>query len=809
MADRLADLVASAAYNGIDFVQIADPGQTRLIVHFLNAVAVAGTLTGPAPVQITGGQSVPAVPVLPVTAADWDVDDQGRPLLALTTAYRGDFSSYQLSIASPVLDPYFAAVRFTFKAGCPSTLDCAPAARTCDLPSGAPAIDYLAKDFASFRAALLDYSAAAYPQWVERDEADLGLMLAELLSTAGDDLSYQQDRVAAEATLATATQRRSVIRHARLVDYEPAPATSARVLLQVDVSTATVPAGAAVLAPQPDGTTLTFELGDGLLDPGTGQLSTSALQVDPRWNRQDHTVSPPADRIVPYLWDDTQACLTAGSTQLWIRGHGYAFPAGDAQAGTSGLAVLVDTDAPSPVDPPIREVVHLTGAFEETDPLYGVPLTRLTWDPAEALTRDHDLSRTRLAGNLVQASEGRTYTETFLIDPDPAAPDAALAAVARTGPDAGCADAAPVYLHTLHQGRLAWLRAADRYATPEIYVVAQPPDTGDPPRPWRWRRRLLDAGLFEEAYTIDPVRYLDLRANRGAGATPWYEYDGDDGDSLRFGDGTFGERPTAGTVFEVTYRVTHAAAGNVAADSVTTVDPAMSAVLRAVTNPFAAAGGADEEPLDRIRRDAPHAFRSRQFRAVRATDYDATARELDWVLAAGTAMRWTGSWLTVFTTAQPAGQEAIPVQEHLQLIELLGRRRIAGYEVYAPGPRYAGLDLIVTVCAQPWALRGEVAAAAAAELGTGRRADGKPAFFAPGRFRFGTPLERSDLEAATQQAAGVDGVTGIDYRRRGFTPGFVPMPEVVTVARDEIIRVADDPSWPDRGSIRVIVRGGK
>ena len=49
------------------------------------------------------------------------------------------------------------------------------------------------------------------------------MMLLELLSAVGDDLSYQQDRIAAEATLATATQRRSVIRHARLVDYEPRP----------------------------------------------------------------------------------------------------------------------------------------------------------------------------------------------------------------------------------------------------------------------------------------------------------------------------------------------------------------------------------------------------------------------------------------------------------------------------------------------------------------------------------------------------------------------------------------------------------
>ena len=129
--------------------------------------------------------------------------------------------------------------------------------------------------------------------------------------------------------------------------------------------------------------------------------------------------------------------------------------------------------------------------------------------------------------------------------------------------------------------------------------------------------------------------------------------------------------------------------------------------------------------------------------------------------------------------------------------------------MYTPVPRYAGLDLLVTVCAQPWALRGEVAAAVGVELGTGRRPDGTPAFFAPGRMRFGTPLERSDLEAAIQPAAGVHGVLAIEYRRRGYIPEFVPMPEVVTVARDEIIRVAGDPSWPDRGSVRIVVEGGK
>ena len=808
MPDRLADLIASATLNGIDFVEVTSADQTALRVHFLNTVAVDTTLAPSNPVTITGGESIPAVPVQPIAATDWGVDDAGRPTLELRTPFPGDFSFYQLRIQSTALDSYYSSTRFSFKAGCPSDLDCAPAERCEEPPGGGPVIDYLAKDFASFRAALLDYSAGAYPRWVERAEPDLGMMLLELLSAVGDDLSYLQDRISHERALATATQRSSVVRHARLVDYEPRPATSAQALVQVDVSTATVPAGLTVQAPQPDGGTLSFELGAGLVDPDTGALAGGPLVVDPRWNRWDHSVTPAQPRIVPYWWDDSRTCLPAGACELWVRGHGFGFPVSDPQLGATGLAVLLDTAAASPADPPTRAVVHLTGATEEFDQLYGIPVTRLSWDATEALAAEHALERTVLAGNLVPAVEGRRYAETFVIDPEPGSADAGKAAVTRSGPDAGCGDPAPVHLHTLAQGRLAWLAGADGATRPELCLVESPRDPGDLPRTWRWRRSLLDADVFEAAYTVDPVAYRDIRSDRSSGL-PWFDYDGDGGDSVRFGDGAFGERPPTGAAFELTYRVTAGQAGNVAADSITTVPDAVSGVLLSATNPFAATGGEDEETLDHVRATAPHAFRARQFRAVRAEDYERTAEELDWVLDAGASTRWTGSWLSVFTTAQPRAGGQPSVREHAGLIGLLGRRRIAGYEVFTPGPRYVGLDLIVVVCAHSWALRGEVEAAVLAELGTGALCDGRPGFFAPGQLRFGAPLERSELEAAIQRAVGVAGVLSVSYRRRGYVPDFVAMPEVVAVGREEIIRVDNNPSLVEHGSIRVIVEGGK
>ena len=45
---------------------------------------------------------------------------------------------------------------------------------------------------------------------------------------------------------------------------------------------------------------------------------------------------------------------------MWVNGHGHAFPVGDPQLGTVGLALLIDTAAANPVDPPTREIVHLT-----------------------------------------------------------------------------------------------------------------------------------------------------------------------------------------------------------------------------------------------------------------------------------------------------------------------------------------------------------------------------------------------------------------------------------------------------------------
>jgi len=835
--DRRAAILASADFNGVDFVEVANAAQTELRVHFLNAVAVQGTLTR-TPV-IDGGETIRSVGVAPVADADWSWDG-AHLVLTLRVAATGDFSIYRLSLSSPALDPVFDHADFSFKAECPSDLDCGPQEETCPPEDAeAPPINYLARDFQSFRQALLDFSALRYPDWQERSEGDFGVMFAEALSAVADDFSYMQDRVAAEATLATATQRRSAVRHARLVDYEPAPATAAQTFLQADVApgVTTIAYGLAVVAPGADGRRIMFETGDGLvdrlIDPLSGQLRAApqTARASSLWN---------AGLIQPYWFDDSQRCLEAGATSMYLLGRGYGF--------LPGQRLLIETAAESSADPPIRQIVQLLdvgdpagpGTTEMSDPIFPRPVdapgvgppfmtqpappaateaptavTRIAWGAAEALILNHDLTRTMVAGNIVPATQGRTITAEPFIAGTPPPNDRTPPTLRRDGPRRTLADGGPgartiSLSYTLAKAPLAWLPqpTLDPSGRPQPeLVLTQATDAGETVV-WRWFRWLLDVGPFDDAFTVDPARYLPI-ARRSDRALQ-YDYVDDAGDTLRFGDGAFGLQPDDGARFQATYRVGDGGAGNVAAGAVRELAAdAIAAGLVAVTNPLPASGGADPEPLARIAGQAPQAFRAETFRAVLPKDYEAAAETLPWVQRAGTAFRWTGSWLTVFTTPDPLASEQVITPERLQLIDLLNRYRMAGYESYVPDPRYVSIDLEIEVCATPGAFRAQVLAMVVQALSPSGGGTGARPFFSPDNFTFGQPLERSALEAAVQNVPGVAGVICVHYRMRDRMRAYAEMPDRVEVATDQIIRCDNDPSSAERGALGVRVEGGR
>ena len=785
--DRVKTVTASTAFNGIDFVEVVAP--RTLHVHFLNTVAVSDPHIK---ATIDGGDSVPVVPLKAIDSVhDWSSDAEHRPLLTLTALADGDFSLYRLTITAANLDVFLATSTFSFKAGCPSDFDCAPPPHVCpadDTP--VPPIDYLAKDFLSFRQALTEFSSLRYPGWLERSEADFGMMMAEVLSALGDELSYLQDRVAAEAALPTATQRRSLVSLARLVDYEPQPAISATTTLLCTVQTpggsATVPAGTRVSALTPDGSPVPFEIGDGLADK-------TAYAVSDKVN---------FGSLLPYWFDDSQQCWPVGSTDMWVRDHGFNL--------TPGTALLIQTDLPGES---VRQIVTLTMPGVETvDPLFltggaPTPITHIMWGPGDALTRAHDLTRTTLGGNLLPATQGQRFRETFAIGAaPPSAPDAVLA-IARRGPNGSDSTPNYVFRYPLANAPLGWLAQSDPTQPPQLPEIDLQ-QVLPAARPWTFATSLLKASETSPDFTIDPVAWRAV-ARTPTGVPTQYEIDGDQGSTVRFGNGAFGALPAEQDLFAVTYRTGLGATGNVAADTITMLDASKAGVLTSARNPFAVTNGADAETADHIRRMAPQAFQAVQDRAVLPSDYQAAAESLPWVEKAGTSFRWTGSWLTVFTAVDPRAGKAVGIADHLALVELLDRRRLAGYESYAPAPQYLSLDLKIEVCVDEGWLDGDVEAAVLNRLGSATRADDSDGFFFADRFTFGTPLYRSRLEAAIQGVPGVAGVHAITYRQRGTFADFTDLPEVVAPAPAQILRVDNDPSWPERGTIRVIPEGGR
>ncbi|MCZ6818166.1 MAG: putative baseplate assembly protein [Calditrichaeota bacterium] len=99
-----------------------------------------------------------------------------------------------------------------------------------------PIIDYVTKDYEGFRQAMLNEIPQLLPNWTDRSESDFGVVLIELFAYVSDILSYYQDRIANEAYLDTATQRRSVVELLRLLNYQIDPGLAAASMIHFDVS---------------------------------------------------------------------------------------------------------------------------------------------------------------------------------------------------------------------------------------------------------------------------------------------------------------------------------------------------------------------------------------------------------------------------------------------------------------------------------------------------------------------------------------------------------------------------------------------
>ncbi len=820
---RRDDVRRAERWNGIDYLEV-DDDQLRLCVRFLDKAPEDLAIGN---VVIEGGERIRDIKVVGVAIRRHD-DPEIDDCLEVVVDRPGDFSTYTLKLVEagedgrptdrPLrgFDVRYAHLHFSFKAGCPTDLDCTDEACPPE-PREDPQLDYLAKDYESFRRLILDRLALIMPDWQERHAPDLQLTLVELLAYVGDQLSYYQDSVGTEAYLATARRRISIRRHARLVDYLMHEGCNARAWLALttdtDVSFAfddlafftSPPVGAAVSGLVP------AERFEELVRAGA--LVYEAVALGPRASI-DVRVAHNAIRV--YTWGDAECCLDAGATSAVLVDQTPLQPApevlladttaemvhgdvvraprerdverddgrgregerddeGRALDIVPGDVVVFEevkgpiTGDPADADPRRRHAVRVTRARRTEDPLHGVPLLEIAWDEEDALPFPvcissrgeapecaliEDVSVVR--GNVILVDHGRTTgpEDIGTVEGEPPRYSCDECEV-------GESESRPKPFEAELVG--APLTFAEPIPIPRRRASAY--DLADPASrdPRRALAQVFVDGLAPGAHAPDrwDVR-SDLLASERDQRHVAVEVDDHGRGHLRFGDDFTGMQPAQGTVFVATYRIGNGITGNVGPDTITGIVPraaTIDGIALTARNPLAAAGGTAPETEEEVRRLAPHAYRTPIVRAIVPSDYATLAQAHAKVQRAGATMRWTGSWYEAQVAIDPLGVVVADAELLEEIRQLLYPPRRIGHDLRVLTARTVPLDIVLEVCVDEEYIRGHVEADLRALFSNRRLPDGTLGFFHPDNLTFGAGVYVSTIVAAAQRVTGVKSVT--------------------------------------------------
>jgi len=769
--------------NGIDFLEVS-PDQTSLAVTFVRDLGLASLAV--ANVAIDGGVRITGILVTAVSAAG--------AVLTVTVDRPGDFSTYTLRLrASPDddtppagFDPRLASVDFSFKASCPNDFDCETEVE-CPQEFAPVEFDYLAKDYTSFRQLMLDRMALLVPQWTERHPADATVALVELLAYVGDQISYFQDSVATEAYLGTARRRPSLRRHARLLDYQAHAGCNARVWVAFDVSaTVDLQARTVLLTGNPGAAAM--------VDPTDldAALKTGPVVFETIYGRRLLAAHTAVDL---YTWSDDQCCLVTGATRATLTDtdpRSLDLAAGDVivfeevrdpetglphadpvPSRTHPVRLTSVTPTADPVPSPAVNVIEIEWAADDALP-FPLCVSALVHPPDGSETLQGAISVARC--NVVLADHGLS------VPAEPLAPDVVPDPGARNRPyrprfpRSPVTFAAPVDL----AGSAAASALNDpRAALPAATLAGQN-------LVWEPVWDLLGSGRFDPAYVVE------------------VENDGTAG--IRFGDDEHGRRPDGGFSFTAQYRVGNGTAGNVGAGSIRQVVLTGTGVNR-VWNPLSAVGGTEPEPLEQIRLAAPAAFRFQE-RAVTEADYATVTEQEPTVQKAAARFRWTGSWYTAFVAADRTnGLPEDPAFVAATTAHLDGYR-MAGHDLDVERPSTVPLDVALDVCVARGFFTTDVEATLLRELGTVTLPDGRLGFFHPDNFTFGTPVYLSRIFARVTAVPGVRWVQATRFQRYGKAPNGELAAEEIAAGPREIVRLDNDPNFPENGKLQLTMQGG-
>ena len=818
--------------NGIDFLEVASTDQKTLLIRFLHNLP--GSLSDPIPpapelkpenIVITGGERVAAVHVL---SAERTSDRE----LTVNVDNPGDFSIYSLHLITSKdnpeppggFDPLLSEIEFSFKVECSNEFDCKSGEVCPPDPIPAPEINYLAKDYASFRQVMLDRLAVLMPEWKERNKADLGIALIELLAYVGDYLSYRQDAVATEAYLGTARHRISIRRHARLVDYFMHDGCNARAWVQIQVTKDVVKIWPGDPPRLPSGTKLLTRIKNlEIRIPSDSILYHQAVNSG---SEVFETMAPVDELYLShnklhfYTWEEKECCLPRGATHVTLKGNYPNLKIGD---------VMIFMEIRNPVtgetddaDPACRHAVRLIRVITKdregndlTDPLNGQLITKIEWHIEDSLPfpfcissvsdRDHgrkEISDISIAlGNIVLADQGRTINkpESIGIMPRPT-----LRRTHVNDTDNTVQWVPPRFNPQLKEG-------------PLTHVVPYPygkddDQLGSAQRAMHRDIRDARAGVTQLIGTLGTDNTLwelkqDLLNSDSNDTDFVVEIETDGRAYIRFGDDKYGSRPASDTRFTAIYRVGNGARGNIGAEALAHIVTDIYDIS-GVSNLLPAQGGIEPESIEQVRQSAPNAFRTQE-RAVTTADYEEVTCRYQDVQRAAAKLRWTGSWHTVFVTVDRYGGAKVDDAFETEMRSHLESFRMTGHDIEIDNPLLVPLEIEMHVCVQPDYFVSDVKKALLEVFCNRALSDGRIGIFHPDNFTFGKPVHSSLLYAAAEDVEGVASVKIAAFQRQGMPSDEALKSGKLMLGRFEIACLDNDPNFPGRGVFRLKLEGGK
>ncbi|MBL8632168.1 MAG: baseplate J/gp47 family protein [Myxococcales bacterium] len=624
-----------------------------------------------------------------------------------------------------------------------------------------PELDYLTRDFASFRRLMLDRLASLSPGAATGHPADLGTTLVEVLASAADELSLYQDAVITESYLTTARLRTSVRRHARLLDYAMHDGWNARVWVSVCVTAsadgAILPQGTVLLTRVEGQPAVVFPQEIPSLRSRGALVFETTHDLSLRKAHNQLRLDPSAGALAPLA---QSAVLLDASSEL-------ALTVGD---------VLIFEDSAEPAATAValsrRHPVRLT-SVEVTQNAAGQRVVRIGFGAADALPFALTAERARIVGNVVLADHGYSLpdAEELTHSEDRKRPQLTLGPL--TWQTLVMSAGQPVLFDPSAAASSA-MSGTDGPETLLRPVISLSDEDG---ASWQARRDLLRSGMHDRDFVVESE---------------------DDGRTfLRFGDGANGQRATGRLLAR--YRIGCGTVGNIGAESLGHIASALPGLV-SIRNPLPAVGGCDPESIEQVRLLAPHRFQTQE-RAVSSDDYIRIAKRYPTVRDVLVSRRYTGSYYTISLTVVRRGGLALDQRFRDGLLAHLDRFRMAGHVLRIVDPVLIPLDLKLLVGIASGHFRSDVLSSLYAALGPG--STDAPGFFHPDRQTLGQPVYLSQLVREAMQVRGVTWVEPVRFRRYGESSDR----DVLPMHPCELPRVENLATDKTRGTLELLIGG--